>query len=87
MASTANITATATYSSGPKDVTAECTWTTSDPEVATVETGTITAVAVGECTVTAALGGQSADVAVTVSDPLEGLAVSPTTAALDLGDE
>ena len=87
MAREINITATATYSSGPKDVTATATWTTSDPEVATVAAGTITAVAVGECTVTAALGGQSADVAVTVADPLEGLAVSPTTAALDLTEE
>lgn len=81
------LTATATMSSGDTaDVTALATWTSSDNEVATVSTsGVVTAVAVGTATVTASYQGLTSACAVTVTDPVEGLAVSPATATVDLG--
>lgn len=53
----------------PENVTVEpkVEWTTSDPEVATVDGGTVTAVAAGEATITASAGGFTATCAVTVT--------------------
>ena len=79
------LTATVTLSSGAtQDVTDQATWTSSDEEVATVSGGLVTAVAVGECEVTAAYEGLSGTCAVTVTDPAEALSVSPSSVSLDL---
>ena len=53
----------------PENVTVEpkVEWTTSDPDVATVDAGTVTAVAAGEATITASTGGFTATCAVTVT--------------------
>ena len=63
-------TATLTVTLIPENatVTQEVEWTTSDPEVATVDAGTVTAVAAGEATITASVGGFSAECKVTVTD-------------------
>ena len=51
----------------PEDATERAvTWTSSNPAVATVENGKVTAVAVGKVTITATAGGKSASCAVTV---------------------
>lgn len=86
MASTQPLTATATLSSGnTQDVTSETSWVSDNEAVATVSAaGIVTAVAVGSATVTGTYQGLTGTCAVTVSDPVEGLAVTPANAALDL---
>jgi len=86
MASTQQLTVTANFASGDsQDVTADASYESSATGVATVSaTGLITAVAAGSATVTATYGGQSGTCDVTVTDSVEGLSVSPTTAALDV---
>ena len=59
----ATLTATAT----PENTTDKLSWTSSDDEVATVNNGTVTAVAAGTATITAACGQARAECAVTVS--------------------
>ncbi len=76
-----NIGATATLTATvlPEDATDKTvTWTSSDPAVATVENGVITAVAAGSATITAAAGGQSATCAVTVTASADPTPVDPT---------
>ena len=88
MASTATLTATVTLSSGDtQDVTSSATWASTDEAVATVSGGTVTAVGVGECTVSATYQGLSADCEVTVADPATALTLSETSLTLDLGEE
>ncbi|MBO7437543.1 MAG: Ig-like domain-containing protein [Bacteroidaceae bacterium] len=45
------------------------TWSSGDPEVATVTNGKIKAVGAGKCVVTVAYGGETYEVSVTVEDP------------------
>ena len=64
-------TTSVTYTITPSEAAEKTTvkWTTSDPGVATVsESGVITGVAEGTCTITATAGGQSGTVTVTVKD-------------------
>lgn len=64
------------------------TWTTSDATVATVaEDGVVSAVGVGVATVTATVGGRSADAEVEVSPlPADDLVASPETVQLIVGE-
>ncbi|MFF5451880.1 Ig-like domain-containing protein [Streptomyces sp. NPDC012950] len=60
--------ATATYDdASTADITADCSWTSSDPTKATVSAGFVTGVAAGAATVTASYGGMSDTCAVTVT--------------------
>lgn len=62
------VVATATYSDETTgDVTADCSWSSSDPTKATVTAGFITGIAAGSATVTASYLGQTDTVAVTVT--------------------
>ncbi len=56
------------------------TWSSGDPEVATVTDGKIKAVGAGKCVVTVAYGGETYEVSVTVEDPSQ---VAPES--VDLG--
>ena len=62
------------------------TWTTSNPSVATVSGGKVTAVGAGTATITAtASGGQKATCTVTVRVPVTGISVSRSTLSLTVG--
>ncbi|MZF56946.1 hypothetical protein GTX53_24460 [Streptomyces sp. SID5594] len=62
------VVATATYSDETTaDVTANCSWSSSDPTKATVTAGFITGIAAGSATVTASYLGETDTVAVTVT--------------------
>lgn len=76
------LTATVTPSDAEYD---GVTWKTSDPSVATVDQGTVTALAAGSATITAAAGSQTATCVVTVSVPVAGISLNKTTLALDRG--
>ena len=72
----------------PDDVTDKTvTWSTSEASVATVDTeGNVTAVSVGEATITAACGDKSATCKVTVSPVLaESIALDKTELSLTIG--
>lgn len=60
-------------------------WQTSDASVASVDKGTVTAIAAGSATISAIAGGQTATCAVTVSVPVTGISLDKTTLALDRG--
>ena len=65
--STQQLSATANFSDGSQtDVTSSATWTTSNGTAATVNAGTITAIASGTATLTAASGGMSGSATITV---------------------
>ncbi|MCS3456727.1 uncharacterized protein YjdB [Aeromonas sp. BIGb0405] len=66
---TAQLAATGSYDDGSnRDVTASVSWSSSDPAVATVSpSGLVTAVAPGSATITGALDGETATIAVTVT--------------------
>ena len=67
----------------------DAVWTSSDETVATVdEDGYVTGVSVGDCTVTAAAGGEEATCAVTVGAPAEAteLLLDKTTLTMEIGD-
>lgn len=66
--STANLQAVITPSEAAD---AEITWKSSDISVATVENGTVTAVAAGNCNITVSAGGKEAVCNVTVSESLD----------------
>jgi RHS repeat-associated protein len=87
--STATLTARATYSDGTnQDVTAAATWTSSAANVASVNAGTVTAVASGSATITATSGSVSGSATITVTNPaptLTALAIIPSSANLQVG--
>jgi uncharacterized protein YjdB len=64
------------------------TWTSSDPNVATVEEGLVTAVTIGTATVTATTSnGKTATCAVTVTEPIvEGVILNKTELVLNIGE-
>ena len=66
-------------------------WSSSDPAVASVENGTVTALAVGTATVTASAGGKSMDCTVTVTEapavvPVSGVTLDRTVLSLTAGE-
>jgi hypothetical protein len=74
---TAALTATAAYMS--KSGTPTITYSSSNPAVATVNAaGVVTGVAVGKATIAATAGEESAETAVTVTNPSSGVTVSAT---------
>jgi trimeric autotransporter adhesin len=89
---TGQLTATGSYSDGSSvDVTANVSWTSSNPAVATVglNTGLVTAVLPGSATITGTLDGQSVTLPVTVTNAVlnpNGLVIttSPLTLAAGL---
>jgi len=88
MAATQQLTVTANYGSGKTvDVTESATYSSTDESVATVSaTGLITAVGEGTATINVSYEGASGTCAVTVTDPLEGIDVEPSSAVLELGE-
>lgn len=61
-------------------------WVSSDPAVAVVEGGRVTALGVGQSTITASCGDATASCEVTVEVPLSGIILNKTDAALAVGD-
>ena len=61
------------------------TWSTSNAEVATVENGKVTAVKSGTATITAKAGEKTATCAVTVTTPVESVALDQTSVTLEEG--
>ncbi len=74
----------------PADATERTiTWFSSDPLIATVEAGTVTAAAAGECEITASAGGKSAVCRVTVNQkviPVQSVTIDKTSVALKPGN-
>jgi uncharacterized protein YjdB len=86
---TAQCTATATYSDGTtQNVTSAATWTTSASAVATVsQLGLVTGVAAGAATITAAYQGNSAPATITVSAALMvSIQITPIAPSIALGN-
>ncbi len=83
--------ATLTATANPAD--AAITWSSSDPAVATVENGVVTAVAAGTATITAAIDGAKAECTVTVKEniaagiyPIDNYGKAVTAVEMYLGD-
>ena len=82
------VTASAVYSDGSKkDATATATWTSGTTTVATVDAnGQVTAVKAGSVTITAAFGGKSGSVTLTITDvPLTAIQVTPANPSIPAG--
>ena len=62
----------------PQTATAEIVWQSSDPSVVSVENGVLTALAIGEATITASCGDASDRMNVTVYAPVESFELSET---------
>lgn len=83
---TTQLTATLSFADGStQDVTSSADWVSSDEAVATVSAGLVTAVAEGTCTVTATSQGLSGNSEITVTNPPEGLTVTPSSATIEVG--
>lgn len=85
---TPGATSTLTATVSPSNATNKAvTWSSSNTAVATVNNGTVTAVSNGTATITAttASGGYKASCTVTVTTPVTGISVAPTTASLNPG--
>lgn len=78
LAKTENETLEVTYN--PVDTTDDktVTWTSADPNVATVENGVVTGVSVGTTTITATVGNKTTTCDVTVTSPLKEIKVNPS---------
>lgn len=84
--SSENVVVTAKYADGStKDVTKEATWTSSNPKAATVDAGSITAVASGETTITASLNSKTVKITVQV-DLASSLTTNVPFVILSLGE-
>lgn len=83
------IKATANYSDGSAiDITSTAIWKSSDDATATVSSGVVKGVKVGNATVSATFGGLSSSAAITVSAAkLISIAVSPASATAPLGSK
>jgi len=78
--------ATAFGPTGVMDVTAQATWTTSDPGMATVDAGRVHGVAPGQVTISAQLGALTATAQITVTAAvLVSIAVTPPTSSVPAG--
>lgn len=82
---TLTLTATVT----PADATDKTiTWSTSDPSVATVANGVVTAITPGTATITARAGNKEATCVITVEEryiPLTGIVLDPTEVTIEVG--
>ncbi len=82
-------TGTLTATVAPDDATNKTvTWTTDDAEIATVENGTVTAVAVGEAVITATAGDKTATCSVTVTPAVvaaDGITLNVSALSLEVG--
>lgn len=89
MATSQQLTVTMTYADdSTEDVTDDASYESADTDVATVSSaGLIEAVGEGSTTVTASMSGLTAECAVTVANPPQSLAVSPTSTELELEPE
>jgi alpha-tubulin suppressor-like RCC1 family protein len=76
------LTATARDASGTVVTGGSFNWTSTDPLVATVNSGTVTAVANGQATIRATADGVSGEASVTVQQVAVAVTVSPTSATL-----
>lgn len=83
-------TETLTATVAPDDATDKTVkWTTDDAEVATVEDGTVTAVAVGEAVITATAGDKTATCSVTVTPAVvaaDGITLNVSALSLEVGE-
>jgi len=71
-----------------EDVTSDASWTSSDPEVATANSGTVTGLAVGSTEITVTASGVTATLTVTVTDAtLLTLSITPPSPTLAKGLE
>lgn len=87
---TNSVTATAVFANGTaSDVTSQCTWSSSNTGVATVDGGRITGVKAGTATVSAMYLGKTAGCAVTVEDEvvIRTVSVTPSSLAFMVGDQ
>ncbi len=84
---TLGLKATGTYSDGTTvDLTGSAVWSSSDKTIVAVSSGTISALAAGNATVTASFGGKSGTSAITVSAAtLLSITLSPAPATLPMG--
>lgn len=80
------LTVTAYYSDGStKDVTALASYQVSDPSVAGISGGQVTALSVGSAVVTASYEGKSASATVSVTSAVESISVEPNSVTLQAG--
>lgn len=83
---TATMHATATTTSGVVVTTASFTWSSSDAAVATVVSGTVTALKAGTATISAQSRGAAGSIAVTVTRvPVSAVTIVPTSPSLEVG--
>ena len=79
---TATLTATIT----PADATDKTiTWTSSNPDIASVENGTVKALKAGTTTITAECSGKKAECKVTVTVPVTGISLDKTELTIEVG--
>lgn len=84
---TATFTATGNYTDGPRDVTSQADWTSSNNYASITAPGKARGDGVGDATITAKLGGQSVDVGLTVKDAeFLSLTISPIGANIAKGE-
>ena len=79
---TATLTATIT----PADAADQTiTWTSSNPDIASVENGTVKALKAGTATITAECSGKKAECKVTVTVPVSGISLDKTELTIEVG--
>jgi hypothetical protein len=87
---TGRATITAVYAGGTSaDLSGSATWSSSDVAIATVAAGTITGVAPGQATITAAVAGKTATAIIVVTPPgttVVGFAIDPIESVLEVGE-
>lgn len=72
----------------PEDTTDDKTviWSSSNPEIASVKDGVVTAIKAGTTEITAKVGDKTAVCKVTVNIPLESITISPSEMRLESGE-
>jgi hypothetical protein len=87
MGTSQQFTATAVYSDGSfQDLTSTATWTSSSSQATVTNGGLVTGVSLGNSTIQAGSGSQSASTVVTVGAPaLVGLSLTPSSATVAMG--